>query len=102
MNKVEGLPDVPETHRGRKKGVPNRVTTEFRDTVKALLQENSENVSRWLTIVAEGDGDQVKPDPKGAIDLLTKLAEFATPKLARTEHAGDKEQPIEHIYTWRD
>lgn len=94
MNKVEGLENPTEVHRGRKKGVPNRVTTEFRDTVKALLQENSENVSRWLTIVAEGDGDQVKPDPKGALDMLTKLAEFATPKLARTEHAGDKENPI--------
>jgi hypothetical protein len=88
--------------RGRPKGSPNRVTTEFRDTVKNLLHDNSENVARWLATVAEGDGDQVKPDPKGALDMLTKLAEFATPKLARTVVAGDSEQPIEHIYKWKD
>jgi hypothetical protein len=79
--------------KGRPKGSPNKVTQEFRDTVKQLLEDNAENVGIWLTQVAAGTEDS-KPDPKGALDMLSKLAEFASPKLARTEHAGDKENPI--------
>jgi hypothetical protein len=78
---------------GRKAGIPNKVTQEFRDTVRKLLESNAENVEIWLTQVAIGDDDN-KPDPKGALDILAKLAEFAAPKLARTELVGDKESPI--------
>jgi len=79
--------------KGRPKGAPNKITQEFRETVKQLLDDNAENVGIWLTQVAAGTDDS-KPDPKGALDILSKLAEFASPKLARTEHAGDKENPI--------
>ena len=79
--------------KGRPKGSPNKLTQEFRETVKQLLDDNAENVGIWLTQVAAGTDDS-KPDPKGALDILSKLAEFASPKLARTEHAGDKENPI--------
>ena len=72
---------------GRPKGSPNRVTKEFRETVQSLLDDNTENVALWLSQVAQDD-------PKGALDMLTKLAEFAAPKLARTELAGDKNNPI--------
>ena len=72
---------------GRKPGIPNKVTQEFRVTVKNLLEDNAENVALWLGQVAQDD-------PKGALDMLTKLAEFASPKLARTELSGDKENPI--------
>ena len=74
---------------GRTKGTPNVVTAEFRETVQKLLDENRSNFSRWLTLVAEGDGtDQNPPDPAKALDLIAKLAEFAAPKLARTELTG--------------
>lgn len=72
---------------GRQAGTPNKVTKEFRETVKQLLEDNADNVGLWLGQVAQDD-------PKGALDMLSKLAEFASPKLARTEHAGDKENPI--------
>lgn len=86
---------------GRKKGVPNRVTTEFRETVQRLLDENCENVGRWLTLVAEGDGtDKGQPDPGRALDLLAKLAEYAAPKLARTELTGDKDAPVRVEFGW--
>jgi hypothetical protein len=40
--------------------------------------------------VAEGMPEyDIKPDPAKALDNLAKLAEFAAPKLARTEHVGD-------------
>lgn len=83
---------------GRKAGVPNKATTEFRETVRRLLEDNSENFGRWLTQVAEGDGtDNGKPDPAKALDLIAKLAEFAAPKLGRVEHVGDDKQPMRQI-----
>jgi hypothetical protein len=82
-------------YQGRPKGTPNKVTQEFRDTVQRLLDENSDNMSRWLTLVAEGDGtDRGTPDPAKALDLLAKLAEYAAPKLARTELTGTDGGPI--------
>jgi hypothetical protein len=79
---------------------PNKVTVEFRETVRLVLESNADNVGRWLTTVAEGDGD-VKPDPGKALDLLAKLAEFAAPKLARTEHVGDAKQPVRIEFGWK-
>lgn len=80
---------------GRPAGVPNKVTTEFRETVRRLLEENSENVSQWLSQVATDD-------PAKALDLLAKLAEYAAPKLARTEIAGDQEKPLKTIIQWSE
>lgn len=78
---------------GRPKGVPNKVTTEFRETVRKLLDDNAENVGTWITQVANGCGD-VKADPAKALDLLAKLAEFAAPKLGRVEHVGEGGGPV--------
>lgn len=80
---------------GRKPGSQNKVTREFKETVNLLLRENAENVSRWLTQVAEGIPEHdIKPDPHKALALLGQLAEYATPKLQRTEHAGDPDNPV--------
>ena len=84
---------------GRPKGTPNKVNQEFRETVKKLLEDNSENVGRWLTAVAEGNGDPDKADPGKALDLMAKLGEFAAPKLARTEHVGDGGGPVRIVAT---
>lgn len=84
---------------GRPKGMPNKVTIEFRDTVRALLESNSENVALWLSQVANGVGDK-EPAPEKALDLLAKLAEYAAPKLARTEHVGDAEKPVQTVIRW--
>ncbi len=80
---------------GRAKGTTNKVTAEFRETVRLLLEDNSANVGLWLAKVADGDGDSVKPDPGKALDLLAKLAEFAAPKLNRTEHVGGDGGPVQ-------
>ncbi|WP_293705537.1 hypothetical protein [Stenotrophomonas sp. UBA7606] len=82
---------------GRKKGTPNKSTVEFREAVTNLLQVNTDNYCRWLTLVAEGDGANIKPDPAKALDLVAKLAEYAAPKLNRTEHVGEGGGPVETI-----
>ena len=84
---------------GRQKGTTNKVTAEFRETVRQLLEDNSANVGLWLAKVADGDGDSVKPDPGKALDLLAKLAEFAAPKLNRTEHVGGDGGPVQQSIT---
>ena len=74
---------------GRAAGVPNKATVEFRETITKLLSDNADNVAVWLQSVAEGDVEGgVKPDPGKALDLMAKLAEYAAPKLNRTEVAN--------------
>lgn len=67
------------------------MTNVFRETVAQLLADNADNFAEWLRLVAEGDPSVGRqPDPARALDLLSKLAEFAAPKLARIEHTeGD-------------
>ena len=89
--------NLPNGGKGRPKGAVNKATKTFRETVSNLLEGNAQYVQEWLHTVAYGDIENgVKPDPKGALDLLSKLAEYATPKLARTEVVGDKENPLAH------
>jgi hypothetical protein len=97
MAKPKGSPKTG----GRKPGSVNKSTKEFRDTVSALLEKNAANVGIWLKSVAEGHGD-VKPAPEKALDLLAKLAEFAAPKLARTEHTGKDGESMKHEFSWRE
>lgn len=79
---------------GRHKGIPNKATTAFRDTVTKLLEGNSENVAIWLEQVATGSHGK-EPAPDKALDLLAKLAEYAAPKLARTEITGPDGGPMQ-------
>jgi hypothetical protein len=82
--------------RGRPKGVPNRTTVEFRDTIRDLLDGNKENVSKWLQLVADGDQERdIRPDPYKALDMIAKLAEYAAPKLSRTEMTGANGGPVQ-------
>ena len=73
---------------GRKKGVANKVTRDLREAIALLLETNADNLGRWLTRVAEGDGANLKPDPGKALDIIAKLCEYHIPKLGRTELSG--------------
>lgn len=67
---------------GRPKGAPNKNTENIKQAFKDLLENNVDNISGWLTKVAE-------KDPARATELLIKLSEYVVPKLARTEVTGN-------------
>ena len=90
---------------GRKKGTPNKVTEEFRVTIQRLLDENRENILKWVAQVAEGLPDKVNakgqvvqagrpPDPGMALARLGALADYAAPKLSRQEQVGEGGGPL--------
>lgn len=79
-----------ETKRELKPRGPAKVAVEFRLVVKQLLERNAKHIDRWFREVADGCSKKgLPPDPAKALDLMTKLAEFAAPKLQRTEVVGD-------------
>ena len=86
-NLVKGVSGNPN---GRPKGIPNKNTGKIRDAFQKLIEQNLDNMTLWLTKVAEND-------PKGALDLLSKMAEYTTPKLARVENKHEVDESINEI-----
>jgi len=67
----------PAAGKGRKRGVPNRVTLETREAFRQLLEGNTSNMQRWL--------DRTAARSPKALSILVHLAEYVTPKLLRAE-----------------
>ncbi len=63
---------------GRPKGLQNKATVEFKEAINRLLDHAQPHIINWLKRVA-------KTDPARALDLIAKLAEYAHPKLSRSE-----------------
>jgi len=94
---------------GRPKGAPNKATGQAREAIAAFVDGNVDRLNGWLDTIANGEPDPEdpkkwlnRPDPKAAFDCLMGVVEYHIPKLARTEHAGDPEQPVTHIFKWAD
>lgn len=92
MATQQDFPNLTGMGKGRTKGVPNKATATFRDTISKLLSDNSGNVGVWLARVAEND-------PGKALDLMAKLAEYAAPKLSKVEQTS--EVNITHGYAFK-
>ena len=92
---------------GRKAGVPNKVTQEAREAVRALLDANLPYLQTWLQNTAEGLFDDqsgkwiVPPNPGKACDIVQNMVEYAVPKLARTEVVGDEKTPVRMVVSWK-
>jgi predicted transcriptional regulator len=67
--------------KGKKPGTLNKTTVEFKEAVTNLMTLMSPRMAEWLERIAA-------TDPKGALDTMSKLAEYAYPKLARSELVG--------------
>lgn len=86
-NKTSFKKGVAANPHGRPPGTPNKVTTDFRLSVKNLLDDCGPQLFEWVQRVAE-------KNPQRAVDCLAALAEYATPKLSRVTHTGDPDAPI--------
>lgn len=99
---------------GRVKGTPNKATADARQAIAQFVDGNAHRLTEWLDSVAEGVKTQeqdpetgemvekwvVPPNPAKAFDLFQSVVEYHVPKLARMEHVGDPENPmqVEHYH----
>lgn len=67
---------------GRPKGSTNKKTTELRERITLLLDENWEGIQNDLKSLT----------PKERIDAYIKLLEYSLPKLNRTQLTAEVEQ----------
>ena len=89
--------------KGRPKGSPNKSTAMAREAIAQFVEGNARKMQEWLDQVAIGvknDDDKfiVLPNPEKAFGMLQSVMEYHLPKLARTEHTGDEEQPVKIIH----
>ena len=87
-NLVKGGP--PLNPAGRPAGALNKSTTKIREAFQKLIEDNLENMTIWLSDVAA-------EDPKAALDILNKMAEYTTPKLARVENSHEVSEELTSI-----
>ena len=91
--------DHPNLNVGRKAGAVNKATSQAREAIARFVDGNAPSMQKWLEQVADGvknDDDKyiVLPNPEKAFGMLQSVMEYHLPKLARTEHSGDAEQPM--------
>ncbi len=80
---------------GRKKGIPNKITAEYRLLTRALFERRFGEMDELIGMVRDGDKTRAA-DPKGAAELTLRLAEFFIPKLRRL-NIDLTQIPIEEI-----
>ena len=80
--------------KGRPKGSPNKSTALAREAIAKFVDGNSHKLQEWLDEIAMNE----KLGTKVAFDCFMQVAEYHVPKLARTEHTGDADQPVKVIH----
>jgi hypothetical protein len=88
---------------GRPKGTPNKSTAMAREAIAQFVDGNAHKMQEWLEQVAIGVKNEdnkfiVLPNPEKAFGMLQSVMEYHLPKLARTEHTGDEDQPVKIIH----
>ena len=101
MNDVTKVVKNRKKAGGRSAGTPNKVTAQAREAIALFVDDNAPRLAQWLDAVANGDpAHDVKPNPAKAFELFQSVIEYHVPKLARTEHTGADDGPIEMVVTW--
>tara|TARA_R110000803_G_scaffold13153_4_gene37163 strand:+ start:725 stop:1027 length:303 start_codon:yes stop_codon:yes gene_type:complete len=75
---------------GRPKGSANKTTNTIREAFTKLVEDNLENMTIWLSDVAADS-------PREALDIINKMAEYTTPKLARVENKIETDEEINEV-----
>ena len=103
------MSNLPKKGPGRPAGSVNKATANAREAIAQFVDGNAHRLTDWLDRVAEGvkvekeDPETgtvtteyvVPPNPAKAFDMFQSVVEYHIPKLARTELAGDKNNPLE-------
>jgi len=99
------MSNLPKKGPGRPAGSPNKATANAREAIALFVDGNAHRLTEWLDSVANGvkaedpeTGEEryvVPPNPAKAFDMFQSVVEYHIPKLARTELAGDRENPLE-------
>ena len=102
-NKVSKSVEGNLNRSGRPKGVPNKSTAMAREAIAQFVDGNAHKMQEWLEQVAIGVKNEdnkfiVLPNPEKAFGMLQSVMEYHLPKLARTEHTGDEDQPVKIIH----
>ena len=101
MNETTKVVKTRPKYGGRSAGVPNKVTAQAREAIALFVDDNAPRLAEWLEAVAKGDPENdIKPNPAKAFELFQSVIEYHVPKLARTEHTGADDGPIEMVVTW--
>ena len=79
---------------GRVAGTPNKSTALAREAIARFVDGNSHKLQESLDEIAMNE----KLGPKVAFDCFMQVAEYHVPKLARTEHTGDADQPVKVVH----
>ena len=83
---------------GRVAGAPNKATAKAREAIAAFVDGNAHLLQTWLEQIAMDE----RYGPKQAFECFMAVAEYHVPKLARQEHVGADNGPIELVVKWQD
>ncbi len=75
-------------HANQGKRGPNKSTGLAREAIARFVDGNAEKLGQWLDEIYQTEG------PLAAFRCWADVVEYHVPKLARTEIAGDKDNPL--------
>ena len=75
---------------GRKKGTPNKTTTEMKETINKILSITLDNFLEDIEKIR-------KDDPKKALELSKGLIEYVMPKMTKMEISGELNHKIDKV-----
>lgn len=73
---------------GRQLGTPNKTTKELRQTIKAIIESQFENIINDIELLK----------PYQRLDIITKLLPYAIPKLLPNENDKIENEKIEVVF----
>ena len=82
--------------RGAKKRSSTKATQNAREAIAAFVNANSDRLQSLLDQIETQDG------PRAAFNAIADLVEYSVPKLARQEHTGADEGPVQLEVRWLD
>lgn len=83
----------PQTAKGRRK--KELSVANGREAVARFVELNVTRMQAWLDEIAATEG------PLVAFKCVSDIIEYHIPKLARTEHTGPDQGPVEILFSWK-